>query len=95
MVSGRQTPKAFSSRFSPITDFLKSAKDILPSWSWSYKSKRLYIEGGVTDSCELQHQTAHHVAECDLHQVSDSFVRVLLRGLLAEAVFQEVEHLLP
>lgn len=33
MVSGRQTPKAFSSRFSPITDFLKSAKDILPSWS--------------------------------------------------------------
>lgn len=33
IVSGRQTPKAFSSRFSPITDLLKSAKDILPSWS--------------------------------------------------------------
>lgn len=41
------------------------------------------------------HPPPHHVAEGDLHQVSDSFVRVLLHGLLVEAVLQQVEHLLP
>lgn len=45
------------------------------------------MEGDITGSWELQHPCPHHVAERDLHQVSDSFVRVLLRGLLVEAVF--------
>lgn len=42
----------------------------------------------------MQHPSPHHVAECDLHQVSDSFVSILVCGLLLEAVFKEVEHLL-
>lgn len=36
----------------------------------------------------------HHLLECDLHQVFESFVRVLLCGLLDEAALQHVNHLL-
>lgn len=38
-MSGRQVPKASSSRFSCLTDFSKSEKDSRPSWSWSCEWK--------------------------------------------------------
>lgn len=42
-----------------------------------------------------EHPSPHHLLEDDLHQVFDSFIRVLLGGLSDQAVFQHVKHLLP
>lgn len=39
-------------------------------------------------------QTAHHLLQYDLHQVFDSFVRVLLIGLSDEPALQHMKHLL-
>lgn len=36
-----------------------------------------------------------HLLQCDLHQVFDSLIRVLLNGLSDEAVLQHMKHLLP
>lgn len=38
-MSGKQGPKASKRRFSSLTDFSKSVKESLPSWSWSCKRK--------------------------------------------------------
>lgn len=44
---------------------------------------------------QWKQSSPHHLLECDLHQVFESFIRVLLCGLLHEAVLQHVNHLLP
>lgn len=40
------------------------------------------------------HPSTHHLLECDLHQVFDSLILILLCGQSGEAVFQHVKHLL-
>lgn len=51
---------------------------------WSYKYTMMF-----------EQLTSHHLLECDLHQVFDSFIRVFLSGLSNEAVLQHMKHLLP
>lgn len=94
--SGRHVPKASSKRFSSFTDFSKSVKDSLPSWSWSCKiNDMLFCFRCLMASLAAIYQSPHHLLQYDLHQVFNALVRVLLTGLPDQAVLQHVKHLFP